>query len=400
MSEAQQDGIRSKNIVICCDGTDNEFGGENTNVFKLFSVAVKRKSEQIAFYDPGVGTFSANAALTPFAKWMTKKMGSAFGYGISRNIADSYEFLVDNYEWNDRIFLFGFSRGAYTVRALAALIHACGLLHRQNRNLIPYVIELFKGEFTKVDKELKKQEKRTKSRLRLELPLCTSFAKEFSVHPNIHFLGLWDTVTSVGSVYNPLRLPFTHWNPSVHIVRHAISIDERRKFFRQNLWSKSQEHCDIKQIWFAGVHADVGGGYPEVESGLAKISLEWMLTEATESDFLVDMTKRLHLLPPAGTIPPPAPANPKGLMHDELRKWGWKLAQWIPRRYEMRGPDGKFVTKCRFSPKQQPRYIENKSRIHHTVLERMTQLSTYRPVNLPNDALDENGDPLNWKAIV
>ncbi len=398
MSEEWQPEAKPKNIVICCDGTDNEFGGNNTNVLKLFSVALKRTDVQVAFYDPGVGTFSAAASLTPFAKWMTKKMGSAFGYGISRNIADTYEFLVENYAWNDRIFFFGFSRGAYTVRALAALIHACGLLHRQNCNLIPYAIELFKGEFAKVSRELDKQEKRTGSRPRLELPLCQGFAKEFSVHPKIHFLGLWDTVTSVGSVYNPLRLPFTRWNPSVNAVRHAISIDERRKFFRQNLWSRSKD-IDVKQVWFAGVHADVGGGYPEVESGLAKISLDWMLTEATSLGFLVDEVKFSKVLPPAGTKPPPAAADPKGPKHDELQKWGWKLAQWIPRRYDMRGSDGKFVTRCRFSPKQQPRYIEDRSRIHHTVLERMQQLSSYRPVNLPPHALDENGDPLDWKAI-
>ena len=391
MSEERQVGAKSKNIVICCDGTDNEFRCENTNVLKLFSVALKRAGVQVVFYDPGVGTFSATASLTPLAKWMTKKMGSAFGYGISRNIADTYEFLIENYVWNDKIFLFGFSRGAYAVRALSALIHSCGLLHRQNRNLIPYAIELFKGEFAKVAKELDKQEKRTGSRPPLELPLCKGFAKEFSVYPKIHFLGLWDTVTSVGSVYNPLRLPFTRWNPSVKTVRHAISIDERRKFFRQNLWSRSND-IDVKQVWFAGVHADVGGGYPEVESGLAKITLNWMLTEAKNADFLVDEVKLPQVLPPDDTNTQPVPANPIGPIHDELQKWGWKLAQWIPRRYDMRGPNGKFVKHCRFSPKQQPRYIEDESRIHHTVLERMLQIPTYRPANLPSHALDENGD--------
>src|SRR6266568_905777 len=203
----------SRNLVLCCDGTSNKFGAANTNVVKLLAVALQQPEEQLVFYDPGVGTFSAIAALTP-----------------------------------------------------AALMFACGLVRRQHRNLIAYAIELFKSEYLEAVRLVAAEERRTGTRPPLRLPLCHAFAETFSERPRIHFMGLWDTVGSVGSVYNPLKLPFTRWNPIVRRVRHAVAIDERRKFFRQNLWS-DQEHADIKQVWFAGDHGDVGGGYPEAESG-------------------------------------------------------------------------------------------------------------------------------------
>jgi uncharacterized protein (DUF2235 family) len=385
-----------RNLIVCCDGTNNKFGSGNTNVVKLFSVALKRAGEQVVFYDPGVGTFSAMAALTPVARHATRIMGSAFGFGVSKNIADTYGFLSQNFQWNDRIFLFGFSRGAYTVRALAALIHTCGLLHRQNQNLIPYAIELFKTESTEAGGLAAQQEKRTGMRRALKLPLCDAFASAFSARPQIHFLGLWDTVTSIGSLYNPLKLPFTRWNPSVSAVRHAVSIDERRKFFRQNLWSKSQPN--VTQVWFAGVHADVGGGYPEEESGLSHFSLSWMLGEAQAAGFLIDTVGAPRMGPPTSTA-----TSPKvPLMHDELKKWPWKLAQLVPRRYLIRegDPAGKFITRWRISPRPQPRFIDNGSFVHHTVFERMRADPSYRPPNLPEQIYDEIGNPFDWQSRI
>jgi uncharacterized protein (DUF2235 family) len=381
-----------RNLVVCCDGTNDQFGAANTNVVTLFTAALKRATQQAVFYDPGVGTFSSTAALTPAAKQVTKIMGSAFGYGVSKNIADSYGFLSQNFQWNDRIFLFGFSRGAYAVRALAALIHACGLLHRQNQNLIPYAIELFKSESSQAEALAAQMEKRSGTRPLLKLPLCDAFAAAFSAKPQIHFLGLWDTVTSVGSLYNPLKLPFTRWNPSVRAVRHAVSIDERRKFFRQNLWSKSQPN--VTQVWFAGVHADVGGGYPPGQNGLSQFSLSWMLAQAQAAGLLIDPAKA----PPAGTAP--SPKVPP--MHDELTKFGWKLAQLVPRQYSVRegGPKGKFVSKWKISPLPQPRFVESGSRVHRTVFERMRDDESYRPPNLPDEVCDENGTPFDWKSFI
>ena len=185
-----------KNIVALCDGTNNKFGAENTNVLKMFSLALKAIGQQVVFYDPGVGTFSSTAALTPLSKWITREMGSMFGYGASRVLGDTYQFLVENYSESDRIYLFGFSRGAYIVRAISALIHACGLLRRDGKHLIPYAIELFKEEAATVSRVRERiQTEHTVGRL--ELPICASFAREFSFPVEIHFLGLWDTVTRV-----------------------------------------------------------------------------------------------------------------------------------------------------------------------------------------------------------
>src|SRR5262245_58623619 len=120
----------AKNIVVCCDGTGNEYGENNTNVVKLFRMIEKDPRSQIAYYDPGVGTLSAPAALTKLTKALTKLLGLAFAYGVSTNLEDAYEYLMDKFEPGDKVFLFGFSRGAFTVRALAGMLNKCGLLEK------------------------------------------------------------------------------------------------------------------------------------------------------------------------------------------------------------------------------------------------------------------------------
>ena len=129
-----------KNIVICCDGTGNEFGDRNSNVVKLFATLVLDPRTQVAYYDPGIGTMGANNALTKIGKWFTKVLGLAFGYGLLDNVGDAYRFLMQNWEPGDRLYLFGFSRGAYTVRVLASMLHLFGLLPRDNEQLTPYIL--------------------------------------------------------------------------------------------------------------------------------------------------------------------------------------------------------------------------------------------------------------------
>ncbi len=374
---------QGKNLVVCCDGTNNEFGENNTNVVRLLSLALKQNEKQIVFYEPGLGTFPASGAWTPLARLITKLMGSAFGYGLSHNLAVCYDFLVENYAPGDRIYLFGFSRGAYTARALAALIHVCGLMRTKNRNLVPYVIELFESEATKAKKLNDKAEKKQGKKLPLLLPVCSEFKRVFSDTPPIHFVGVWDTVSSVGTIFDPYHLPHTRWNPSVQTLRHAISIDEKRKFFRTNLWSASTRDTNVKQVWFAGVHADVGGGYKEKESGLAKISLEWMLDEARAANLLIDDTQLPTVFP---TTPDSPLAEPSavGPIHNELKKFFWKVLQWVPRRYWVRdNTTGNYIRRWNFSPKEMPRFIPGDAEIHPAVFERMEKIAEYRPVNLP-----------------
>ncbi len=254
--------LMPKNIVICCDGTGNEFGNSNSNVVKLFSVLALNPKTQVAYYDPGIGTMGAHNALTRAAKWCTKMLGLAFGAGLMDNIGDAYRFLMQNWEPWDRLYLFGFSRGAYTVRALASLLYLFGLLPRDNEQLTPYILRSLERMDTQGEH------------------LARRFKEVFSMECRPHFVGVWDTVSSVGWMMDPLKIRYTANNPDIHTGRHAIAIDERRCFFRQNLWGQAAPGQNYKQVWFAGVHGDVGGGYREEQSGLAKVALEWMIAEA------------------------------------------------------------------------------------------------------------------------
>src|SRR5262249_8104846 len=123
--------------------------------------------------------------------------------------------------------------------------------------------------------------------------LAAQFKDHFCRPCSPYFVGVWDTVSSVGWIENPLHLPYTSNNPDIQIGRHAIAIDERRAFFRTNLWHPTPTGGpkDLKQVWFPGVHCDVGGGYPELESGLSKIALEWLLKEAIGAGLITDPTR-------------------------------------------------------------------------------------------------------------
>ena len=112
----------AKNLVVCCDGTGNEYGDRNSNVVKLYSVLEKNTEQQLAFYDPGVGTFSVQPAVTRVMRGFWRLLGLGFGLGITQNILDAYTFVMQNYREGDRIYIFGFSRGAYTARAVAGLL--------------------------------------------------------------------------------------------------------------------------------------------------------------------------------------------------------------------------------------------------------------------------------------
>ena len=131
-----------KNIVLCCDGTANEFSDHNTNVVKLYQLLEKDPARQVTYYHPGVGTMEAVGALTSVARKITKVLGYVIGYGLEDDVRAAYLFLMRTYSPGDRIFMFGFSRGAYTVRAVAALLHMYGLMEGNNEALIPYALRL------------------------------------------------------------------------------------------------------------------------------------------------------------------------------------------------------------------------------------------------------------------
>src|SRR5687768_4918562 len=321
-----------KNLVLCCDGTANEFARDNTNVVKLYSILLHDEPAQCTYYHPGIGTMEPPGALTPWRRRITRGLGLTFGAFLERDIADAYVFLMQRYEPGDRVFLFGFSRGAYTVRAVASLLHMYGLLRPGNEALVPYAIRMMMAIRKAHD-----QNDAFTNKVDEYFALAQQFKEAMARECKPWFVGVWDTVSSVGWIENPLRLPYTADNPDIQYGRHAVAIDERRAFFRTNLWRRTSdlnEHGpkDELQVWFPGVHCDVGGGYPEQESGLSKLTLQWMIDEASTPSIglLVDGTRRDRVLGRLGG--PYAPPDPDATLHESL-EGAWTLAEYVPKRH-------------------------------------------------------------------
>lgn len=352
-----------KNLVMCLDGTGNHFNEEPTNVVTLFRVLHRDPQVQVAYYDPGVGTLADPAYKIPVAKKINKVLGLAFGHGLMRNLQEAYSFLMEHYETHGRIFLFGFTRGAYTARALAGFINGCGLLEKGCQNLLPYAIKLYKPKPKKLDFELMKKFKYTYGR-----------------ECEIHLLGLWDSVGTFGWIYDPVFLPYTTNNEAVRAVRHALAIDERRAFYNHMPWGpKHREKQDVKEVWFAGVHSDVGGGYPEEKSGLAKITLQWMIEEARGEKFGLKINEKKYDRYVLGKdrdgkyVGPDYAATPQKSL-----KGLWWMVQFLPQRVWLPSEERKAF---RF-PKQR-RHIEQGATLHHSVVRRI-QMGMYKPANLPS----------------
>ncbi len=256
-----------KNIIICCDGTGNEYGPNNTNVEKVFEAmergrpnqeAMERGNlEQIGYYDPGVGTFSFIGRI--LGKKIGILLGQTIGAGLQQNIEDAYVYLMDRYEPEDHLFLFGFSRGAFTARALAGMLHKCGLLQKGSRNLVTYASKVYN---TNNNDEI-----------------AAGFKRAFCHECKPYFIGVWDTVKSLGGFMKK-----KHFDQKLHgnikYGYHAVSIDEKRKKFPISLWDERRVEPGetIEQVWFPGVHSDVGGWYDQ--RGLADTALRWMLIKA------------------------------------------------------------------------------------------------------------------------
>jgi uncharacterized protein (DUF2235 family) len=364
--------VMSKKIILCCDGTGNQHGENNSNVVKLYRVLVLAPGLQVGYYHPGVGTLGAKNALTSIGKAWTRFRGLAFGYGVSENIADAYEFLMHCYQPDDSVYIFGFSRGAYTARALCGMLEMFGLLSTGNEGLIPYIVRLFKSSKHDKFKE------------------AAGFRKTFCTDCKPHFLGVWDTVISVGWILDPIglkpwRLPYTSELGDVAVVRHAVSIDERRAFFRQNLVRENSiDGRSIKQVWFAGVHSDVGGSYPELQSGLSKIAFQWMVREAMSAGLLVDKNELALLL---GSGPRYAPPQANAVMHNSMTPRWW-LGEFWPKRTLVRvSPPDQEPTQFRPTLRMnwfRRRFIPEGARIHESVVKRKAVVPQYQPKNLPN----------------
>jgi uncharacterized protein (DUF2235 family) len=288
---------QGRKLIVCCDGTWNrrDQAGATTNVAKM-ARAVKPHDErgisQLIYYHPGVGT----------GNWFDWMLGGGFGVGLSGNIESAYSFLVDNFEYGDEIFLFGFSRGAFTVRSLAGFIGLVGLLEKADMGFFPQVYKIYRS-------------KRYRSAL-VQSPDPTEMRNAFrKVFPEgeangdnarllevlnrsrmteIFFIGVWDTVGSLGVPFRWLgpfgasRYSFhnTDLGEAISYAYQALAIDERRGPFPPTLWTRPRGRGDLagaktqvlEQVWFAGCHSNVGGGY--ADCGLSDISFLWMAAKA------------------------------------------------------------------------------------------------------------------------
>ena len=260
-----------KRLVICCDGTWNTptqtKGGEAcpTNVFTMSEAVADVDSHgarQVTYYHEGVG-----------AKLSERIRGGLFGFGLSRDVQSAYRFVVENFAAGDELFLFGFSRGAYTVRSTAGLIRNAGVLRAEHADRISEAYALYRD---------RKSAPRSAAAER--------FRQAYSVETKIRFIGVWDTVGALGIPLSGMRMVGlvnrrwqfhdTDLSSRVESAYQAVAIDERRSAFRPTLWNQQAQAEDqtLEQVWFSGVHSDVGGGYPDGQ--LADLTLAWLAGRA------------------------------------------------------------------------------------------------------------------------
>lgn len=336
---------KGRTLVVCLDGTGDQFDHDNSNVVHFVSTLKKDDPNQVVYYQSGIGTYDGQGLSGGFTAAMDMAVGSSLGV----HVRDAYEFLMQNYHEGDRICLFGFSRGAYTARCLAGMLNKVGLLPAHNTAQVHFAYNFFKD-----DSEV-------------GWKMSQGFKKTFCIEVNVYFLGLWDCVASVGMI--PRRLPFTKTSSNkIDYFRHAMALDEHRAKFKVCRWvrqDKSHEAhtesklrhfrntlrrthrseqakdlelshlrhrssrkpssassstiagrspssnnpfsdpatpshhdidyeaearsddaerppADVLEVWFAGAHADVGGGAVRNETRhvLARIPLRWMIREA------------------------------------------------------------------------------------------------------------------------
>lgn len=299
-----------KNLVLCCDGTGNVWkpGPGKTNVVKLFESLAGPRELQLTYYDPGVGTPDGaiggdQGGGLSLLDILRRVGGLAWGDGVWANVAEAYEFLIRYYSAGDRIFLFGFSRGAFTARAVSGLIHMFGVLRPGHENLIPTLLRVYRSRASNSRNTIAK-----------------SLKDQFSMPDTcVHFIGCWDTVESVG-IWQFLGAHITsdaHVKSSFRHVRHAMALDELRWPFKPRAYlpraNGLSNGTSYKQVWFRGAHSDIGGGY--TDAGLSHITLHWMAREANEQGLMLDFDK----------LENGRQASPFALLHDAIAE----MPTWI-----------------------------------------------------------------------
>jgi uncharacterized protein (DUF2235 family) len=264
---AIEQGTSKRRLIACCDGTWNkpDSHGGPTNVTRL-ARAIKTRSadgfSQILYYHPGVGT----------GNFVDRILGGGTGIGLSANVRSTYAFFVDNYQDGDEIFLFGFSRGAYTARSVAGMMGHVGIVRKRDMHNFDPLWDYYR---LPLDHRRRHQENF----------LANFLDRVPAEHVIIRCIGVWDTVGSLGipdSRFCQKAYSFhdTELGPGVEFAYHALAIDEQRGPFQPTIWhSNSQPRVKqtLAQVWFSGVHSNVGGGYPEHE--LSDAALFWMCSK-------------------------------------------------------------------------------------------------------------------------
>lgn len=328
-----------RNLVLCLDGTSNEPETGMTNVARLFEIAAKDEYQRV-FYHPGVGTMGARGATTQVGQALTRLAGLALGYGVQANIEEAYRFLVREYTPGARIYIFGFSRGAYTARALAGLLRTVGLLRPEAENLVPYAMKLYSrgGAGRTSDRDREAERRYWALREHFDDSFGNpDFPNRFA--PQVHYLGVWDSVKSVGWLnlkarWVQARWPFTRNIANVAHARHALALDEWRRHFeayRFAVEATNDPKRDLREMWFRGVHSDIGGTYPD-DHRLADIALRWVLDEAIDLGLRFDPDAyEAHVTVPRGVALPAEFA--RGAIHTHPAVWrliGWSRRQPLP----------------------------------------------------------------------
>lgn len=317
-----------RNLVVCCDGTGNLWspGVCDTNVVRLFkALSPDDPQHQISYYDPGVGTPDGLAGTDSLAGLFSldtvrRVAGLAWGDGVWANAAQAYGFLCRHYQPGDRIFLFGFSRGAFTVRVVSGLVHLFGLLRPGNEHLMSILLRLYRHPGRALDARAVQSEVRE---------FCDRFCRP---DVPVHFIGVWDTVETVGmsqllglGSQNPRNAEV---KPCYRHVRHALALDELRWTFLPRLYTPPQgplgEGRSFRQVWFRGAHSDVGGGY--AEAGLSTITLQWMAGQAHDLGLRLDLPTLARLQ-----------GDPCDTIHSEVTLWPtWALVGVFQRAVDVR----------------------------------------------------------------
>jgi hypothetical protein len=423
-----------KNIGLFSDGTGNSSAKLfKTNVWRLHQAVDKAPPAspqdplQIVAYDDGVGTSS----FKPLAL-----LGGAFGVGLKRNVLELYQFVCRNYEPGDRIYAFGFSRGAFTIRVLVALLTTIGiidartmdhaLLDRLSQDAYRRFRRSFRlsgnrqpiGQPTKSRRDLtdllvtrlRNYRDRRIERRRKKAGLPTLGPEHiFPAIPDIAFVGVWDTVAAYGSPVAeitkgidrwvwPLSMPDYTLSEKVQRARHALALDDERDTFHPLLWDEVHERKlvasgkvgaqRLRQVWFAGMHSDVGGGYPD--DSLAYVSLVWMAKEAASAG--------LRLQPNALALFV-GHANPFGPIHNSRAGMG-AYYRYQPRKISARLARPDRTTRLLQDPDFKGRGLLTEVRIHDSVFERIEDgTDGYAPIVLPRKYAVEAGSAREHRAF-